>query len=196
MGYDELSTCPTSLFVIAGMPPTISRVALATFQFTLGVCFGTRPYISRSKSSKISGRRLFHQTLAVVTFSPLDNTSGSGSVGCGLAFDSSKFAAWGEAGSGSGPARSEGMCSRSRTRWWSCSAVSSTGGAAVSDPETKPALEINNATTIAAADPARHRTDLHDDRMISTSPRRPVSEHCSRTVCTDPAWCPRSARSG
>ena len=62
---------------------------VVTLQCTLGTSFGTRPIISRLKSSTISGRRCFHQISAVVTFSPFFNTSGSGRSGTGLAFSGS-----------------------------------------------------------------------------------------------------------
>ena len=42
-GYDELSTCPTSCFVITATSPTDSFVVLVTSQLTLGVSFGARP---------------------------------------------------------------------------------------------------------------------------------------------------------
>jgi hypothetical protein len=43
VGYDELSTLPTSCFVMMGTSPFISRVVLNTSHVTLGVCLGVRP---------------------------------------------------------------------------------------------------------------------------------------------------------
>src|SRR5271170_1231832 len=84
-GYDELSTWPTSFFVMTGMSPLVSRVVLITSQRTLGVFAGMRPKISRLKSSTISGRRWVHHILAVVTRLPLFRMSGSGRLGYGFA---------------------------------------------------------------------------------------------------------------
>ena len=42
-GYDELSTCPTSFFVMTGMPAIVSVVVDATVQVTFGVTLGRRP---------------------------------------------------------------------------------------------------------------------------------------------------------
>ena len=80
-GYDELSTWPTSCLVIIGTPPLAPRVVLVTSQVTLGVSLGVRPYTSRSKSSRISGRRLSHHVCASVTFCPFFNSNGSGRFG-------------------------------------------------------------------------------------------------------------------
>ena len=42
-GYDELSTWPTSFFVMTGTSPFISLVTEVTSHFTLGVTRGARP---------------------------------------------------------------------------------------------------------------------------------------------------------
>jgi hypothetical protein len=42
-GYDELSTCPTSSFVMIGTSPFIPFVVLLTSHVTFGVFFGRRP---------------------------------------------------------------------------------------------------------------------------------------------------------
>ena len=42
-GYEELSTLPTSFFVMTGIPATVSLVVETTFQVTFGVALGRRP---------------------------------------------------------------------------------------------------------------------------------------------------------
>src|ERR1700676_296609 len=42
-GYEELSTCPTSFFVITGTSPFVSLLVSVTSHFTAGVCLGTLP---------------------------------------------------------------------------------------------------------------------------------------------------------
>ena len=42
-GYFELSTWPTSFFVVTGTPPTVSGAVLVTSHFTGGTSFGTLP---------------------------------------------------------------------------------------------------------------------------------------------------------
>ena len=80
-GYAELSTWPISFLVITGTSPFFSSVVLTTSHFTAGVCCGTRPYTSRSKSSTSCGRRWSHHIFADVTFWPSFITSGSGGGG-------------------------------------------------------------------------------------------------------------------
>ena len=87
-GSAELSTCPMSCFVTTGTLPNVSSMVLNTRHVTFGNTFGRRPYTSRSNSSMISARRALH-CAGVVTFEPLFITSGSGSVGYGVAFASS-----------------------------------------------------------------------------------------------------------
>ena len=61
--------------------PTMPSTCFATVQVTSGTCPGTRPNISRSKSSTISGRRTFHHPPGVVTRCPFFDVSGSGKLG-------------------------------------------------------------------------------------------------------------------
>lgn len=88
-GSEALSTCPANCFVMTGISPFVPEVLLVTSQVIAGMCFGVRPYTSRSKSSRISGRRCFHRLSAVVTRWPFFNLSGSGRTGKGLALASS-----------------------------------------------------------------------------------------------------------
>src|ERR1039457_1681750 len=43
IGYEELSTVPTSCLVMTGISPTVALVVLATSHFTPGTFWGTRP---------------------------------------------------------------------------------------------------------------------------------------------------------
>src|SRR5262245_46692603 len=89
-GYAALSTCPTSCLAITGWPPTLgSDVSGVAVHVTFGTLFGTRPTTSRSKASRISGRRRVVHISAVVTFVPFSSVKGSGRSGKGLAADSS-----------------------------------------------------------------------------------------------------------
>jgi hypothetical protein len=75
-GYAELSTTPRKTFVRT-FPFT---VLLATSHFTCGTSLGILPYISRSKSSTISGRRFSYHVFSSVTFVPSLHVIMSGSV--------------------------------------------------------------------------------------------------------------------
>src|SRR5262245_42150 len=81
-GQAELSTCPTKCFALTGISPTTRSTAWVVISHvTLGTFWGTRPMTSRSKSSTISGRRLFHHVSGLVTFFPFRNVSASGRSG-------------------------------------------------------------------------------------------------------------------
>ena len=98
---------------MVGIPSSVPGVVDATSQRTAGTLAGTRPRISRSKSSTSSGRRWFHQTLAEVTGLPLFRTSGLGRLGQGLALDSSQLTGLGPEPFCATPGRSAVMCRRS-----------------------------------------------------------------------------------
>ena len=88
-GQAELSTWPTSCLPDTGWPSIVAVPLSETVHVTFGVLAGTRPYISRSKASTISGRRRDHHPSAVVTLPPSFSVSGSGRFGNGFALASS-----------------------------------------------------------------------------------------------------------
>ncbi|MEI9903368.1 MAG: hypothetical protein WDN06_04875 [Asticcacaulis sp.] len=67
------------------MKLTYSVSEASAVHVTFGVSAGTRPYISRSRPSTISGRRCCHHWSAVVTFPPFFRVRISGQSGYGLA---------------------------------------------------------------------------------------------------------------
>jgi hypothetical protein len=67
---------------------SVSFVEMSS-QVTLGVLLGTRPYISLSKSSTISGLLFDYQVLAFFTGFPFFKINALGKSGNGFALDSS-----------------------------------------------------------------------------------------------------------
>ncbi len=77
------------MVAITGTEPTRSASDAVTLQLTFGALAGTLPSTSRSKSSRISGRRDLDHICAEATGRPSFITSGSGQSGNGLALASS-----------------------------------------------------------------------------------------------------------